>query len=539
MNEITKVVLENEMDLILAHKQSMRFAELTGLSLPAQTTFATAVSEVCRSAIGNSYNAALTIGISDKKEKIKYITAVLSDNRMDYAVENEEGYKYARKLVHNIHVLHDDTGTTTNISYRLNPATRVDDLLLEKWRINLNTDPALSPYEEIKRKNRQLQEMAEKLRESEQQYKSLTDSLPIMIFSVNADCRVVFANSWLPHYTGYSIDQINESQWLNIIHPDDADGSCKELRAKIYNGEPYITAEIRFRQAVTGDYRWHTGVFIAMQDSNGHIRQWNTFMVDIEAQKQVEQALNDNQSLKEMQGKLEEKVRLLNQSNMQLAQFAYVASHDLQEPLRKIGFYSDMLQKRFGDIIPAEALPFFDNMINATERMKKLIHDVLTYSTVDHSIFFLADLDEIIKGSLQDLEIHIQEKNAKITVSSLPVIDGVPTQLRQLFDNLLSNALKFSKPGITPEISITHKIDGNILTVYCRDNGIGFDEKYMHKMFDLFQKLHSGDKYQGTGIGLAICKKIVDIHNGTISAESRQGDGSVFVVCLPLKQINA
>ncbi len=536
MHEITEVTLENEMDLILAHKQSMRLAELIGLQLAAQTSFATSVSEVCRTAIGHNNAATLSIYVSDKNDKVKYITAVLHDSRKTLHTEKEEGYKYARRLVADITVQADEWGTKSTISYRLPAHTRIDDILIEKWRINLNTDPALSPYEEIKRKNRQLQEMAEQLRESERRYKSLTDSLPLMIFSARPDGQITFSNHWLLDYIGNTLEEVNFSVWKDILHPEDLQIVSNLLDDKYAHGDTFIPLEVRIREKRSGDYRWHTGAFIAMQDEDGSVTSWNSFMVDIEARKQMEQALKDNKDLKEAQGRLEEKVKELNESNMQLAQFAYIASHDLQEPLRKISFYSDMLSKRFADNMPAEALPFFQSLISATERMRELIHDVLTYSTVEKTLFVKADLNEILKTTLDDLEIAINKKNALITIAFLPVIDCIPIQIRQVFDNLISNALKFQQPDVQPQIHISADVADGILTMSFRDNGIGFEEKYMHRMFDLFQKLHSGEKYKGTGIGLALCRKILDIHRGTINAISKPGEGATFIISLPITQ---
>lgn len=538
MHEITKITLDNEMDLILAHKQSMRFAELVGMQLAAQTSFATAVSEVCRTAIGRNNTATLSISVSDKSEKTKYIRAVLYDSRKITGTEKEDAYRYARRLVQEISVNLTEQGTETTIAYRLPVHTRVDDILIEKWRINLNTDPALSPYEEIKRKNRQLQELAEQLRESEQRYKSLTDSLPLMIFSAKGDGQVTFGNHWLLDYTGNTMDQINMSLWKDIVHPDDLSIVFDSLDEKYAHGDTFIPLELRIKEKRSGEYRWHTGAFIAMQNEAGGVTSWNAFMVDIEARKQMEQALKDNKELKETQGRLEEKIKELNDSNMQLAQFAYIASHDLQEPLRKISFYSDMLSKRFGSSMPPEAVPFFGNLISATERMKNLIHDVLTYSTVERALFVPTDLNNILKDTLDDLEITISEKNALIKVDNLPVIECIPTQIRQVFDNLISNALKFQQPGIQPQVVISATVCDGILTMSFSDNGIGFEEKYMHRMFDLFQKLHSGEKYKGTGIGLALCKKIMDIHKGSINASSHPGEGATFLISLPLKQID-
>ncbi len=538
MNQIAKVILDNEMDLILAHKQSMRLAELAGLSLGAQTTFATAVSEVSRNAIGKENAAHLTLYVSDKKEKLKYITVVLEDNRPSFSAANDEGYKYAKRLVQNISAVVSGSTNRIELSYRLPMHFIIDTALIDKWRISLNTDPNISPYEEIKRKNTQLIELAERLQEKEQQYKALTDSLPIMIFSMTNEATVTYANKWLIDYTGETIENINETKWQNILHPDDLKDAQINWSSSFSKADTIITPPSRLKHAKTGEYRWHTGVITAMKDEQGVVKSWNTYMVDIHAQKLVEETLKNNRQLKEIHAELEEKVNLLNRSNQQLEQFAYIASHDLQEPLRKISFYSDFLKEKYGKAMPEEAGLFFNNLVNATDRMKVLITDVLAYSTVRKDSFEKVSLDEIIKETLQDLEISIKEKRAEIKVELLPEIDGNSRQLKQLFENLISNSLKFSRPDVSPDISISGITDNDNVLLSFKDNGIGFEEQHIARMFDLFQRLHTRDKYSGTGIGLAICKKIIDMHNGSIMASGSTGNGATFLITLPLRQNN-
>ena len=530
------MILENEMDVILAHKQSMRLGELTGLSLAAQTTLATAISEVARSATGRENDASITLYVSDKKDKLKYITAVLEDKRAGFTELKDEGYKYAKRLVQHITTKNTPEGNRIELFYRIPPAFRIDDSVVEKLRINLNTDPDISPYEEIKRKNRQLVEMADRLRESEQQYKSLTDSLPIMIFTMTSDGKLTYMNQWLYDYSGQTIEEINNTKWEQMVHPDEFGEIW--TRWDEYTADPtaVITPERRLKNAATGEYRWHTGVSIPIKNADGAVQSWNSFMVDIHAQKMIEEALRDNKVLKEIHAELEEKVMLLDQSNKQLEQFAYITSHDLQEPLRKIGFYSDFLNRKYGDALPKEAGQFFNNLINASERMKLLIQDVLAYSMMRKDEFSSIDLNDIAHEALQDLEISIGEKNAVINVEALPVISGNSRQLKQLFENIISNSLKYSRPDVSPQISISAEICNNNVQLSFIDNGIGFEQKYMHKMFDIFQRLHGREKYSGTGIGLAICKKIANMHNGTITATGNPGNGAIFMVTLPISQ---
>ncbi|RYZ53671.1 MAG: PAS domain S-box protein [Sphingobacteriales bacterium] len=538
MNEITKVVLENEMDLILAHKQSMRLAELAGLSLSAQTTFATAVSEVSRNALGEKCDACLTLFVTDKAEREKSLVAVLEDCRTGYSASKDAGYSYARKLVSDISSTTNEKGNRIELNYRLPHTTRLDENVTEKWKINLNTDPAISPYEEIKRKNRQLIELADKLRESEQQYIALTDSLPIMIFTMKDDGTLTYANRWLNTYTGHTTDSLNESGWKSVLHPEDR----KEVWADWFDkasGDTHLIIECRLKEESTGLFRWHTGICTAVETENRRVKCWNTYMVDIHAQKLIEAALKDNVDLQEMTTELQEKVRLLHLSNEQLERFAYVASHDLQEPLRKISLYSDFLDKKYRTSLPPEASVFFNNLIGSTERMRLLIKDVLAYSTVKPDVFAMVDLNAIGRELLEDLEIAIQQSGATLHFENLPSVEGNERQLRQLFDNLISNAIKFVRPGMKPVIHVSATSASGQVVLAFSDEGIGFEEEYLHKIFNLFQRLHSREKYSGTGIGLAICKRIAEFHGGSISAKSVPGNGATFYVRLPLMQLPA
>lgn len=537
MNEIAKVVLENEMDLILAHKQTMRLAELTGLSLPAQTTFATAVSELSRNSIEQTKDAILRLFVSNGEERYRYIIAIIQDSRTDYSEKSNEGYRYAQRLVPHIKATTTDNDTQVELRVRMPLTTRVDEAMLEKWRVHLNHDPAVSPYEEIKRKNRQLSELANKLKESELQYKTLTNSLPILIYTVKETNEVSFVNDWLVKYTGRTKEELTQSRWEDIIHRDDYGRFAATVRKAREEGHRIIDMEFRLLEHKTGEYKWHKGIATALANDKGEVTCWNNYLVDIQAQKMIEQAYRDNTELKRTQRALEDKVEELNNSNRQLEQFAYIASHDLQEPLRKISYYSDVLSGRYRDVLGTDGVTLFDNMVRSTERMKMLIHDVLAYSSInDKQDFSQVDLNTVLQEALSDLEIAIHEKHAIIRYDVLPTIDGNPLQLKQVFENLLSNSLKFVKPDVTPEIFISASVDNNSVTLSFKDNGIGFDEAYLGRMFDLFQRLHPRQKYEGTGIGLAICKKILTLHNGTISGHSKEGYGATFVINLPLKQ---
>ena len=254
--------------------------------------------------------------------------------------------------------------------------------------------------------------------------------------------------------------------------------------------------------------------------------------------------------LREAQVQLEEKMIELSRSNKDLEQFAYVASHDLQEPLRKIQAFGQRLKQSYADDLGVEAVDYLNRMYSAATRMRKLIDDLLAYSQVTrvHKNFLDVNLATIIETAIKELDYQIELKKAIISVNAEVTIDGLPPQLFQLFLNLLGNSLKFIYKEAIPVITIQTLIcNGQELAFkdaiegrkYCLieviDNGIGFDVADAGKIFDIFQRLNSRSAFEGTGIGLAICKKIVENHSGFISAEAMPGTGSTFTIALPVK----
>jgi len=252
----------------------------------------------------------------------------------------------------------------------------------------------------------------------------------------------------------------------------------------------------------------------------------------------------------------EEKLRVfaaqLERSNAELRDFASVASHDLQEPLRKIQAFADRLRLKCADALDEQGIDYLDRMQNAAGRMQTLIQDLLTLSYVTSRAqpFAQVDLGQVIQGVLSDLEVRIEQDGAKIEVGAMPTIDADPVQMRQLFQNLLSNALKFHKPGQPPEVTVSARVfpspepqsaqagpGEEICQIVVADNGIGFEEQFVEQVFTLFQRLHPRQEYEGTGIGLAVCRKIAHRHGGSIVAKSEKGQGATFIIKLPVKQI--
>ena len=238
----------------------------------------------------------------------------------------------------------------------------------------------------------------------------------------------------------------------------------------------------------------------------------------------------------------------LTQTNQELQSFAYAASHDLQEPLRKIVAFSDRIIKKEATNLNEQSLDYFDRIQKAALRMQTLINDLLSYSriTTQAQPFVKVNLGAIVSDVITDLESLIERTSGKVEANNLPVIEADPTQIRQLFQNLISNGLKFHRPGVPPIVRITSRIVNaeskrlksrqELLELSFEDNGIGIEERYFIKIFSVFQRLHGKDEYEGTGVGLSICHKIVERHKGQIKVASELGKGSRFIVTLPLNQ---
>jgi signal transduction histidine kinase len=228
----------------------------------------------------------------------------------------------------------------------------------------------------------------------------------------------------------------------------------------------------------------------------------------------------------------------LSRSNAELEQFASVASHDLQEPLRKVQTFAAQLTATEHDRLSAQGQDFLHRMSDAAGRMRTLIDDLLMFSRVSTKglPFVAVDLSEVVAQVLVDLELSIEESGARVTIDGLPTVEADPVQMRQLLQNLLGNALKFRREGVVPELQVCARVTDQLTVLTIKDNGIGFDEQYASRIFGAFERLHGARAYPGTGIGLALCRKIVERHHGTISAESEVGNGATFTVRLPVEQ---
>ncbi len=260
-------------------------------------------------------------------------------------------------------------------------------------------------------------------------------------------------------------------------------------------------------------------------------------------------AVEDITERRRAEEKVQTYVQKLEWSNRELQDFAYIASHDLQEPLRAIQAFGERLHNRVGEDLPEEARDYLDRMLRAAGRMRGLINDLLEFSRITTKArpFTPVNLNEVAKQAWGDLSQRAEETHGRVEAGPLPAVDADATQMRQLLQNLMDNALKYGREGVPPVVTVRGEVVRDdaaarpgrrraMCRIEVQDNGIGFEEKHAKRIFAPFQRLHGRGKYDGTGIGLAICRKIVERHGGCITARSTPGEGSVFTVLLPVSQ---
>ncbi|MBU7586368.1 MAG: PAS domain S-box protein [Nostoc sp. TH1S01] len=387
------------------------------------------------------------------------------------------------------------------------------------------------------------------LENSEKRYRSLVIATSQAVWLADAQGFPKEYSSWMT-LTGQTQKEIQELGWLNAVHPEDREFSqflwnqAKEWKS------PY-KLEHRVRVA-DGSYRFFAVRGVPILDGDNQIQEWIGTHTDITDRKLAEEALQ--QAKAELEIKVQERtaeLQKLNEelrnSNQELEQFAYIASHDLQEPLRAVTGYSQLLVEEYRDKLDESAQEYIDYIIDGARRMQQLIQDLLAYSRVGTRgrAFTPTDCNAVMREALSNLQVAIAESQAIITYDLLPNLLADKTQLVQLFQNLIGNAIKFRRKDVPPEIQISAvMVEGNRdvgeedLTQHCvwlfsvQDNSIGIKSQYLERIFEIFRRLHTRREFPGTGIGLAICKKIVERHNGRIWAESQLGVGTTFYFTL-------
>lgn len=377
------------------------------------------------------------------------------------------------------------------------------------------------------------------IRQNEEKFRTLAEALPQLVWMTNEQGVYEYASNRWQEYT--DLDPKVYSTWQKIVHPDDMQSVMNAWTSSLETGATY-RAEVRLKSK-RGDYRWHLVNGEPIHNEVGAIVKWIGAFTDIHLQKTEAERL---------EAIVQQRTHELKRSNDDLQQFAHVASHDLKEPLRKIRTFGSRLRAEFGDALPEKAKLYIEKMESAAARMYTMIDGVLDYSTVSavEQMLEAVDLNEIVRHIESDLEVVIQQKAAVINYANLPTIEGSAILLHQLLYNLIYNSLKFSRGDKKPLImldatelkgsdakrqwNVNPKADYVQLSI--QDNGIGFSQDQAGQIFKTFTRLNARDQYEGTGLGLALCKKIVERHNGAISAAGMEGMGAIFKIVLPLQQ---
>ena len=383
----------------------------------------------------------------------------------------------------------------------------------------------------------------QQLLEREEKFRLLADSMPQYIWTADPDGNLTYFNQSMYDFTGFETGELLNDQWVHMVHPDDRDNNMKQWMHSVRTGENYLF-EQRFRKH-DGTYRWQLSRAIPQRDAEGEIKQWVGTSTDIQEQKMFTEELE--KMVRRRTKELRQKNLDLEKMNKELQSFVYISSHDLQEPLRKIQTFSSRIMDNEYDSLTENAKKHFSRMQNSAFRMQNLIQDLIAYSrtNVQEVTYDVVNLSEILDDIKETLSEELENNDVTFHLKNICDIKIVSVQFKQVIHNLITNSIKFAKTDIPIEISIDcAEVDGPIgianlsknktyIHIRYSDNGIGFEQAYNEKIFEVFQRLHSKDEYSGTGIGLAIVKRIVENHEGAIVADGQLGKGATFDIYLP------
>lgn len=378
------------------------------------------------------------------------------------------------------------------------------------------------------------------LERAETRYRSLVEAIPAVTFMAALDegLNELYVSPQIEQLLGFSQQEWlgNPVLWHRQLHPEDRDRWNREFAPTCGLGQPFRSV-YRFI-ARDGRVVWVHGEAKVVRDESGRPLFLQGVAFDISALKQAEEELKKlNQTLEQ---RVTERTEELSRSNAELEQFAYVASHDLQEPLRAVASFAKLLARRYADQIDATGQDYINRIVGGAIRMQTLITDLLTYSRVGRQgrPFAMTSCAAVLSTVCGNLKVAIEESGAELTIEDLPAAWGDETELTQLFQNLIGNALKFRSERPT-QIRVAAQADDSGWLFSVQDNGIGIDPAYAERIFQIFQRLHSRSQYPGTGIGLAVCKKIVEHHGGRIWVESAPDQGAMFCFTLQKNEPDA
>lgn len=399
----------------------------------------------------------------------------------------------------------------------------------------------------------------EALVENEEKYRSLIENMPDGTWRADGDGNFLFVSPNVKRLCGYSINELYQRGRFADIHPDDLE-AVRDAYANLFEHQMEFNVRYRFRTK-KGDWIWLHDRAVSVTEKNGHLFA-DGILTDVTYLKKVEDELNIHQArLEELveertaelnrsnnmlraeigeRQQIEKELRLttqrLTRSNADLEQFAYVVSHDLREPLMLIVAFTERLLQRYGSELEEKGMEYLQRVLRAARRLENMVEDLLQLSRISSRGLNIEELDlsDLMSEVVENLEERIRQVKGRVDVGLLQFIEGDRLMVQQLFQNVICNALKYRKDDVEPLVIVEGRlVNGDFVEVSVTDNGIGFDEKYLDRIFIPFERLECGNKYEGTGIGLATCEKIVVHHGGMITAHSQPGVGTTFIIRLP------
>ena len=372
---------------------------------------------------------------------------------------------------------------------------------------------------------------------------TITNNTQQALFLMNDRQVCTYMNPAAEQMTGFKMEEVRDKPLHYYIHHTHPDGSHFPIEECAIDRALPTKAQTKGEEVfIHKDGHFYPVAFTASPIIENGVPIGTVIEArDTTEEKRIEEALRskEKQAMLMLEEKVKERTQALEKTNFELLRFTSIASHDLKEPVRKISIFSKMLQDRLENNMDETSLKHLQKIIQSSDRMVLLIDDLLTISRLSNTQLRVEDVDlnKVVHEVITNLEIPIQEQNARIELENLPTVKGVAIQMEQVFQNLISNSLKFSHKQRPARIHIGCEdslLNGKeAVTIIYRDNGIGFRSDQSEKIFDIFYRLHNKEEFEGTGIGLAIVKKIIDSHQGTIRAEGKEGEGARFEIKLP------
>ncbi|MBN8230042.1 PAS domain-containing protein [Corallococcus macrosporus] len=409
----------------------------------------------------------------------------------------------------------------------LNAEGKVDGIVSVSWEV---TEQVLA--------RRRIEALAAELKEREQQFRTLADSIPQLAWMAEPDGRLFWFNQRWYDYTGTTADQVREKDWNALIDPEDAARVQERFNVSLREGTLWED-QFRLRRA-DGSYRWFLSRAMPVRDGEGRIARWFGTNTDIDDERRTLESLKHaEEEIRHLNTGLERRVRertaQLQEANKELESFSYSVSHDLRAPLRHITGFAQLLERRAGAKLDDVSKGYLSTIAGAAKQGGTLVDDLLAFSRMGRAELRQSrvDLGQLVEEARRDLAPEANGRQVEWRVGSLPSVEGDPALLRQVVHNLLANALKYTRPKPEALIEVgARETDGEV-TVWVRDNGVGFEMQYVDKLFGVFQRLHTAEEFEGTGIGLANVRRIVSRHGGRTWAEGAVGQGATFTFTLP------